>query len=64
MEDKYFFNTDLNICAELEWVTDYLVYNAGIDRKEATENLMTKREYEGWSECSISDTIADLMRYR
>lgn len=64
MEDKYFFNMGLNVCAELEWVVDYLVCNAGIDREEATKNLIAKKEYKGWSECTVSDTIADLMRYR
>lgn len=63
-EDRYFFNIGLNMCAELEWVVNYFVYNEGANRNEVKENLLSKREYEGWFECCVSDTIFDTMRYR
>lgn len=63
-KDRYFFNIGLNICAEFEWVVDYLVCNEGDTRNEAEENLLTKREYEGWYECEVSDTIFDAMKYK
>lgn len=63
-EDRYFFNISLNMCAELEWVVEYFVCNKGANRNEARENLLSKRECEGWYECEVSDTIFDAMRYR
>jgi len=51
---------DINCCAEETWVSDYL-YNGGMvdSREEAIEALRTKREFYGWFECDVSDTIAE-----
>ena len=57
---KFYYNIDTNFCAEETWVADYL-YNDGMveSREEAIEALRTKREFYGWFECDVSDTIAE-----
>ena len=57
---KFYYNMDINCCAEETWVSDYL-YNGGMvySREEAIEALRTKREFYGWFECDVSDTIAE-----
>ena len=55
---KFYYNADMNICAEETWAIDYLFMGGMIDsRKEALEELRTKHEVYGWFECEISDTI-------
>ena len=57
---KFYYNIDTNCCAEETWASDYL-YNDGMveSRGEAIEALRTKNEFYGWSECYVSDTIAE-----
>ena len=57
---KFYYNMDINCCAEETWVSDYLYNNGMADSKEeAIEALYTRREFYGWFECDVSDTIAE-----
>ena len=57
---RFYYNSELNICAEESWVADYLYYGGAVDsREEALENLHTKREFYGWFDCEVSNTIAE-----
>ena len=62
MKNKMIFqyNIDIKCCAGETWVSDYL-YNGGMvdSREEAIEALHTKREFYGWFECDVSNTIAE-----
>ena len=52
------------MCAEEPWIVDYLYYNGAVNsREEALEGLRTKREFYGWFDCEVSDTIAGYFMY-
>lgn len=57
---NFYYNMDINCCADETWVSDYL-YNDGVveSREEAIESLHTKREFYGWYDCEVSNTIAE-----
>ena len=57
---NFYYNMDINCCAEETWVSDYL-YNGGMvdSREEAIEALHTKRKFYGWYDCEVSNTIAE-----
>ena len=62
METKFYYNLSLNLCAEEEWVAEYLFFHNEVDsRTEALEGLHTCREFRGWYECQVSNTISDSM---
>lgn len=57
---KFYYNADMNICAEETWVIDYLFMDGMFEsREEALEKLRTKHEVCGWFECEVSNTIAE-----
>ena len=57
---KFYYNADVNACAEEPWVADYLFYGGFVEsREEAIEELRTKREFYGWFECEVSNSIYD-----
>lgn len=56
---RFYYNADMNMCAEETWVTDCLLMDGMFEsREEALEKLRTKHEVYGWFECEVSDTIA------
>jgi hypothetical protein len=61
---KFYHNSGLNLTAEEEWVADYLYLSGQVDsRDEAYDSLDTKREFCGWYECEVSNTIEEALRY-
>lgn len=57
---RFYFNSDLNLCAEENWVVGYLVYGDEVKtREEALEGLRTKWVFCGWSECQVSNSIEE-----
>ena len=55
---KFYYNADMNVCAEETWVTDYLFMGGMVElREKALEELRTKHEVYGWFECEVSNTI-------
>ena len=57
---RFYYNADMNICAEENWVVDYLFINGMFEsRKEVLEELETKHEVYGWFECEVSNTIEE-----
>lgn len=61
MEDRrmnFYYNTQMGVCAEENWVVDFLVENEDCeDKEEALEGLRTCREFCGWIDCEVSNTI-------
>ena len=61
---KFYHNNGLNLTAEESWVADYLYMSGQVDsREEAIEELRVKREFCGWYECEVSNTIEEALRY-
>ena len=59
---RFYYNIHMNICAEESWVTDFLVENEDCeDKEEALESLRRCREFYGWIDCEVSNTIEELV---
>jgi hypothetical protein len=59
---RFYYNIHMNVCAEENWVVDFLVENEDCeDREEALEGLRVCREFYGWSDCEVSNTIEELI---
>lgn len=61
---RFYHNNNINITAEESWVADYLYQSGQVENREkAVEDLQSKREFCGWYECGVSNTIEERMRY-
>lgn len=59
---NFYYNININICAEEDWVVGFLVENENCENKEeALEGLHSCREFYGWIDCDVSNTIAELI---
>ena len=69
---RFYYNADLNICAEEDWVVDYILCHEDVacdefakglirGRDFILDNLRSRREYCGWFDCEVSNTIAEKM---
>lgn len=59
---NFYYNINMNICAEEDWVVGFLVENEDCENKEeALECLRSCREFYGWIDCDVSNTIAELI---
>jgi hypothetical protein len=65
-EVRFYFNDQINVCAEENWVVGYLIENGYCETKEeAIDNLRTRSNFEGWFDSEVSDTIEELFnRYQ
>ena len=53
---RFYFNEDENICADEDWLVDFL-YNGKLTKDEIRQELRTIRCYYGWFECDVSNSI-------
>jgi hypothetical protein len=61
---RFYHNKHTNITAEEQWVADYLYQSGQVEsREEAVEELQSRREFCGWYECEVSNTIEEAMEY-
>ena len=59
---NFYYNINMNICAEEDWVVGFLVENEDCENKEeALDGLRSHREFCGWIDCDVSNTIAELI---
>lgn len=59
---NFYYNIQINVCAEENWVADFLVVNGYCeDREEALQELRTCRGFYGWVDCEVSNTIEELI---
>ena len=59
---NFYYNINMNICAEEDWVVGFLVEHEDCENKEeALEGLHSCREFYGWIDCDVSNTIAELI---
>ena len=58
---RFYFNDEINICAEESWVVGYLIENGFCDDViEALYGLYTRSRFCGWFDCEVSPTIDEL----
>ena len=61
---KFYHNNNINVTAEESWVVDYLYQSGQAEsREEAVEGLRGMREFCGWYECEVSNTIEEALEY-
>lgn len=61
---RFYHNKHTNITAEEQWVADYLYQSGQVEsREEAVEEFQSRREFCGWYECEVSNTIEEAMVY-
>lgn len=59
---NFYYNIQINVCAEENWVVDYLIENGYCEtEEEAINNLRTCRCFGGWIDCEPSNTIEKLI---
>lgn len=59
---NFYYHLGENICAEEEWVIQYILNTEDIDDWDEVYNgLHNCREFYGWIDCEVSDTIAKRM---
>lgn len=57
---RFYYNIGLRLCAEEDWVADYLYIAGSVEsREEAVEELRSRGEFCGWFECEVSGTIEE-----
>lgn len=56
---KFYFNADENCCMDESSLIDYLYEDCSdLNKLELLQELRTRREFDGWYECSVSDEIS------
>lgn len=59
---NFYYHLGENICAEESWVIQYILNTEDIDDwEEVYSGLRSCREFYGWIDCEVSDTIAERM---
>ena len=57
---EFYFNVQIDVCAEEPWVVDYLIENGYCkDEAEALSELHTRRHFGGWFKCEVSPAIEE-----
>lgn len=57
---RFYYNAGMNLCVDENWLVEYLVINEIVeDEDEALEGLRGYREFYGWFECEVANSIAD-----
>lgn len=60
---NFYFNIDENMCADEQWVANYLSEeHPEYSVEEHIEELHSCREWCGWYDCRVCDTIYNAMR--
>lgn len=55
---NFYYHLGENVCAEEKWVAEYLVNNGEVEtEEEAIIGLHSCREFCGWFNCEVSNTI-------
>lgn len=60
---RFYYNGDMNICADRNWVVEYLFMGGMVEsREEAESGLDICRSFFGWYDCEVSNTIENLFK--
>lgn len=57
---RFYYNAGMNLCVDENWLVWYLIDNEIVeDEDEALDELHSRREFCGWFECDVANSIAD-----
>ena len=57
---RFYYNAGMNLCVDENWLVEYLVINEIVENEdEALEGLRSCREFHGWFECEVANTIEE-----
>ena len=57
---NFYYNAGMNLCVDENWLVEYLVINEIVENEdEALEGLRSCREFHGWFDCEVSNSIAE-----
>lgn len=57
---RFYYNANLNLCVDEDWLVWYLIDNEEVeDEDEALAELHSCREFRGWFECEVANSISD-----
>ena len=57
---RFYYNAGMNLCVDENWLVWYLIDNEIVENEdEALEGLRFWREFHGWFECDVANSIAD-----
>lgn len=63
-ETRFYYNEEMNLCADRNWVVEYLFMGGMVESREDAENgLDIYRSFFGWQDCEVSNTIEELFKY-
>ena len=59
---RFYYNEGMNLCVDEDWLVWYLIDNEIVENEDkALEALRFWREFHGWFECDVADTIRNRM---
>ena len=59
---RFYYNAGMNLCVDENWLVWYLIDNEIVeDEDEALDELHSRREFYGWVDCEVSNTIEELI---
>jgi hypothetical protein len=57
---RFYFNLDINLCADEKWVVETLLIDGCFEtEEEALDGLRSQRQCYGWYECEVVNTIEE-----
>ena len=57
---RFYYNPGMNLCVDENWLVWYLIDNEIVENEdEALDGLRGCREFNGWFECDVANSIAD-----
>lgn len=57
---KFYYNVEMNLCVDEDWLVWFLIDNELVENEdEAIEELHSRREFHGWFECEVANSISD-----
>lgn len=57
---RFYYNAGMNLCVDENWLVEYLVIVGVVENEdEALVGLRSCREFHGWFDCEVSNTIEE-----
>ena len=56
---NFYYNEDLNLCADEDYVEEMVAKENEVTIEEAKEMLRSNRDVDGWFVCNVSNSIKE-----